>query len=312
MSGRGFAVTSIALALCATLAGCTNRGMTPTARSLEVVATIYPLCDWIRVISGSKAEAYCLLKPGANPHTYEPQPRDAQSIERAALFVMVGEGLEPWAEKLAASAPNAKIVRLGQGLATIGADVGRVEPNTRGADHDVEDNNPHVWMSPRLARVMVSRLADNMAQADPPNARLYRANAAAYNRQLVSLEAEVKLRLAPFRGRQVITFHSAFDYLLQDVGLKLKASIEPYPGKEPSAQYLQQIVLWMRASNIRTVFAEPQFSPKAAQVIASEVGGQVLVLDDLGDPDDPTRDTYIKLIRYDTGQLVKALGGDTP
>ncbi len=305
----------MALVICASLSGCGPRGRPQAVdrrATLIAVATIYPLYDWLRVLGGDEVEAHCLLRPGDSPHTYAPQPQDAQILGRAALLVMVGKGLEPWAEKLGTSVAGLRIIKLGEGIGALGDDEyerheGDIDQR---AGHDHPEGNPHVWLSPRLAIMMVERLAEALSKADPANADAYYSRSEAYIRELAALEDEMKARLALYRGRRVVTCHAAFDYLLDDVGLALQASIQPYPGKEPSARYLEALVTWMREHNVKTVFAEPQLSPKAANVIASEVGGKVVILDPLGDPADPGRDSYLKMMRYNTEQLAYGLGGE--
>ena len=54
---------------------------------------------------------------------------------------------------------------------------------------------------------------------------------------------------------------------------------------------------------MRVIFAEPQLSPKAAQVIADEIGGEVLLLDPLGGGE---LSRYVDLIRFNASALAKA------
>jgi zinc transport system substrate-binding protein len=172
---------------------------------------------------------------------------------------------------------------------------------------DKEGVNPHVWMDPQRAAIMVGALEKAFAEADPPHADLYHRNALAYQAQLRRLSDKIVQQAKPYRGRSVITFHNAFSYLLDRCGLGLAGSIEPFPGKEPSAEYLQALTATARRLGQRVIFAEPQLSPKAARVIANEIGGEVAILDDSGNPSDPRRATYTALVQYDVDQIVRAV-----
>jgi zinc transport system substrate-binding protein len=85
--------------------------------------------------------------------------------------------------------------------------------------------------------------------------------------------------------------------------------IEELPGKEPSAGEIADLVELIAEQGVKVVFAEPQFSPRAAEAIAEESGGEVkvMVLDPLGDPEDPEWDTYMKMMRKDVGIMEEAM-----
>ena len=85
------------------------------------------------------------------------------------------------------------------------------------------------------------------------------------------------------------------------------AIIEESPGREPTPAHIRTVIDTVRRYGCRAVFAEPQFSPKAAEAIASESGAQVLFLDPLGGPGLPDRDTYLKLMRYNLAQMTAAM-----
>ena len=44
---------------------------------------------------------------------------------------------------------------------------------------------------------------------------------------------------------------------------------------------MHAVIDFARKNNIKVIFIEPQYSPKSAEVIASEINGKVLKIDDL-------------------------------
>ncbi len=58
---------------------------------------------------------------------------------------------------------------------------------------------------------------------------------------------------------------------------------------------------------VKAIFAEPQFSTKAADAIAGDSGAEVLLLDPIGGPGLAGRDSYIALMRYNVGQMGEAM-----
>jgi zinc transport system substrate-binding protein len=164
--------------------------------------------------------------------------------------------------------------------------------------------NPHVWLSPRNAIHQVEAIREALIRADPSGAEVYQANASAYIAELEALDKEIREAVASFSSRRFIAFHAAWVYFARDYGLEQAAVIERMPGQEPSPAEIAAIVERARAMQARAIFAEPQFSTKAAQVIAEESGAQVLYLDPLGQPPDYR---YLDLMRFNLREMSRAL-----
>jgi ABC-type Zn uptake system ZnuABC Zn-binding protein ZnuA len=150
----------------------------------------------------------------------------------------------------------------------------------------------------------VEMIRDALIDADAEGEPVYRANADRYLGELAALDGEIRETAAGFSGCQFIAFHSAWVYFARDYGLEQAAVVERTPGAEPSPAEIVEIVKTARAIGAKAIFAEPQFSPKAAEVIAEESGAQVLFLNPLGLPPDYH---YLDLMRYNLGEMAKAL-----
>ncbi len=296
------ALLAVCLAACA---GCSRQpAQAPSpapqpAKRLTVIATIFPLADWARQVGGQRVSVSHLLAPGTSPHLFEPTPADTMAVASSDLFVCVGLGLEHWVEKLvhAQSGSGPKVVRLGETL-----------PRS-----ELISGDPHVWLDPALAAEMVQHLAKAMAELDPQNASAYTQRARQYAQTLKDLAAECARMLSNLPSRRVVTYHPAFTYLFRRCGIEVVATIETSPGQHPSAAELAEIARIMRRTGTKVVCIEPQFPSKLAETLAAEVGAKIVLLDPLGDPSDPQRNSYVKLIRYNVRQLAKALseaGGD--
>jgi zinc transport system substrate-binding protein len=279
------------------LAGCAPpRG--PAAAAKPVVAvSIYPLADWVREIAGDAVQVTCILPPGGNPHTFEPTPQTAEEVELASLRVVIGLGLDDWAQTLAA--PHAETLVLSEGLQTV--------PMIGDEPSEANGPNPHLWLDPVRAVQMLDRLIPALEKIAPGSKAQIEQRGRAYQSQLRALGDEMGKVCQPYHGRQIITMHNAYDYFLLRCGLPQERVIATFPGKEPSARYLEDLGLWARQNKIRVIFAEPVFSTKAAEVLAREINGKVLLLDDLGNSEDPQRDTYVKLIHWDLQNLLQGL-----
>ena len=282
---------SLAVAACAG-----GAGPSPTAGGrLLVAASIAPLADFARQVGGDHVQVITLVPPGASPHTYELTPSQVQQVARARLLVLNGVGLEYWADKLIEGAdnPNLIVVDTSQGIEVLAGAAGE------------HGGNPHLWLDPENAIVQVNHIRDALVQADPAHADDYRANAERYIGELRALDREIASEVATWSSRQFIAFHPAWVYFARRYGLVQAAVIEESPGREPSPANVARIVKTAKRIGAKAIFAEPQFSPKAAQVIAEESGAQVLFLDPLGSNlDNPS---YLSLMRYNVAQMAKAL-----
>ncbi len=289
--GLGLIVT---VSLLLALAGCQ---VLPVEAKLKVVASIFPLADFVSNIGGEKVEVITLLPTGASPHTYEPKPRQVKEIARAKVFVKNGLGLEFWAEKVvrAAANPNLMIIDASEGISPIG-------------DEHHGGANPHVWLDPVLARQQVKNITQALIQADPVNKEFYEKNAAQYLASLEALDKKIRETVTNFSIREFIAFHPAWTYFAQRYGLVEAATIEEAPGKEASPAHIKNVIDTAKKLGVKAIFAEPQFNPKAAKRIAEEVSAQVLFLDPLGGPELKDRNSYLKLMSYNLEQMNEAMG----
>ena len=281
--------------LLALLVAACAAGAPPIADRLLIAASIAPLADFARQVGGDHVSVVTLVPPGASPHTYELTPSQVEQVARARLLVLNGVGLEYWADKLVKGAGNPKliVVDTSQGIEILDGDSGAL------------GGNPHVWLDPQNAIVQVEHIRDALIQSDPAHAEVYRNRALAYVAQLQALDREVAAETGTWSSRQFIAFHPAWAYFARRYGLEQAAVIESSPGREPSPAEVARIVETAKRIGARAIFAEPQFSAKAAQTIAEETGAAVLFLDPLGSSlVDPS---YLSLLRYNVAQMSVAL-----
>ncbi|HIP97467.1 MAG TPA: zinc ABC transporter substrate-binding protein [Anaerolineae bacterium] len=286
------------------LSGC---GGTPAASpgKVKVAVSIAPLADLARQVGGEHVTVTTLVPPAASPHTYEPTPAQVKEVAQADVLALIGLGFEFWAEDVIESAanPGLVVVYTSEGIEVIREHEGREGEHEEHEGHEV--GNPHVWLDPQNAMVQVRHIRDALVEADPAHRTEYEANAEAYLAQLEALDEEIAARVATWSHREFIAFHPSWVYFARRYGLVQAAVIERTPGKEPSPAEVAEIIETARRIGARAVFAEPQFSPRAAETIAAESGAQVLFLNPLGGAERPT--SYLEMMRYNVGQMEKAL-----
>ncbi len=281
---------------------------------LPVSASILPLGDFCQNLGGDRVSVQVLIPPGASPHVFEPSPASVAQTLESRVLVYVGAGLDPWVERLLKTQRSAKqvVVAAVAGIPLI-QDVGNHGHEAHGAKehgeaehHHHEGGNPHVWLDPVLAQDICRRITRAFIQADPGHRQHYEARLSMYLDKLAKLHQDITAKVATFSRRDYVTFHPAFAYFARRYGLKEIGVIAAAPGREPSPRHLQKIITTIKTTGARAVFAEPQLSPRVAEVIAQEAGIQVLFLDPLGGRPPYGRD-YLELMRHNLEVFAEVL-----
>jgi zinc transport system substrate-binding protein len=260
---------------------------------IRAVTTIPSTTAWLRALGGDAVEAETLLPPGASPHVWQPSVASMRMLADADLRVTVGGGMEPWAQQLlsASSRPGQHDVVLVDELELMGL-LGPEESSAEhlqvgsGPEHDHGPVNPHVWLSPRLARPLCARLADVLIDLAPDHRAEIERRSAAMQSQLASLESDCARRRALWQGRKIVTFHAAWDHLAEDLGLTVAGVIEPSPGVEPSPAQMRALIDLVRDAGVNAIIAEPQFNDATARRLSEATGVPLVVLNPTGQRDE--------------------------
>jgi len=287
-------------------------GSAGEVRKVKVVATIFPYADWAERIGGNHVEVTCLLPPGASPHTFELTTKHARVIQHAQLLIYNGTGLDDWVGRLVEASANKNLVRLALGeqfpLAPIpvslGSAVGDADGGGGHAHHEHGHNTASggMWLDPMRAVRMVDLIAEALGRMDRAHSDHYRLRARHYWTQLDRLDRMYRRRLAGVKGG-FIMFHEVFVYLFRRYGVQVHGVVEPYPGKEPSVEYIRKLTADVAGKSVAGVLSEPQLSEKAAGVLAEQIGTRLIRVDPIGGKNVPKRDSYVALMNYNLEQL---------
>ena len=173
--------------------------------------------------------------------------------------------------------------------------------------HDEDGDDPHIWLNPLNAKVMVREIARNLAKVDPSNTATYKNNADAMLTQIDSVSAKISATLEPVRGRPFIVFHDAYQYFEDRFGLQAAGSITTSPEVMPGAARIKEMQKRVRDLGAVCVFSEPQFTPKLVSVVTEGSAAKQGVLDPLGAALSPGPDLYITLIKNIAGSMATCL-----
>jgi zinc transport system substrate-binding protein len=232
------------------------------ADKLIAFVSVLPQADFVRQLGGEKVEVNVMMPPGANEHSYEPDSGQLKALSQADFYVKVGSlpFEDAWMERFMAANKDMLVVGSSQSIELI-------------------DDNPHIWLSPRLVKLQAQGITEAMIKLDPENRDYYQERNQAFLQQLDSLDKEITEILSSVKGKSFLVYHPAWGYFARDYGLK-EVGIEEH-GKEPGAGEMARIIEYAKQHNIKTVFASTQHSTRSAEAVASELGGKVVVIDPL-------------------------------
>jgi zinc transport system substrate-binding protein len=240
-----------------------NLGLISKEEKIGVVVSILPLAEFVEQVGKDKVEVTVIVPPGADPHLFELTPVQLKKISQAQLYVEVGSGLNfelTWMDKIKLIYKDMLICNSSIGITLV-------------------DKDPHIWLSPRNAKTMVENISEALTKIDPLSQKYFKKNSIEYINKLDILDKEIKARLEGVKNRRFISYHSSWGYFAKEYDL-IQIAIEN-EGKEPSAASLAHIIDQTRAFNISIILVSPQYNMKSAEVVAKEVGAQIIIADDL-------------------------------
>jgi ABC transporter, substrate-binding protein len=268
-----------------------------------VTASILPTKYFIEQIAGDTLEVNVMVGRGADPHSYEPKPKQMSELERSALYFAVGIDFEnAWLDRFSKTFKNLKIVKTQEGIEKI-AMSGEHEHHEH-HDHDAHDKgeagehkhhdheheehghhhehgalDPHVWLDPQLVKIQARNIANALVENFPQNAEIYKQNLAKFEARLDELDAFIADKLKGLKSREFIVYHPSWGYFAKRYNLE-QIAIE-IEGKEPKPADLAELIEEAKEHEVKAIFVAPQFSKKAAGLIAKQAGANVVEIDQL-------------------------------
>ena len=267
---------------------------------LGVFVSVLPLKFFVERIGGEHVEVKVMVQPGHSPVTYEPTPRQMAALSTARAYIRIGVPFETlWMGRIHDINPELEIIDPRDGIDLLpmqyqALDIGNSGHSSHAHSHGSGD--PHVWLDPSLVKTISTNIRDHLVRIDPDNSKAYEQNTAELLRELDELDTDIRQLTVNIAKRKFLVFHPAWGYFARAYGLE-QISVE-YEGKEPGPSTLANLIEAAKRLDISTVFVQKQFSIRAANTLAEELEGQVVVLD-------PLAEDYFENLR----QAAKAISG---
>lgn len=273
--------------------------LTAARADLKVASLSTITTDLARQVGGSNVSVSGIIKPGIDPHEFEPTPGDVKTVADADLVLYTGKGLEGYLTKLEEGAGGSnKFVNLGKDI-----------PSLTMTEDGKSVEDPHWWHSVANMKLATRVVAEAFEKADRSHAESYRKNESAYLSSLDELQRWIRVKLTelPRERRKLVTSHDSLGYFAHDYGFTIYPVKGISTSEDPSSQHVKEIIGVIKNQGVKAVFFETIENPRAVTQISSESGtqtGGTLYSDGLGETE---ASTYESMMRHNVETIVDGL-----
>ncbi|MDP4205973.1 MAG: zinc ABC transporter substrate-binding protein [Bacteroidota bacterium] len=258
---------------------CQRAGRRPGDKLL-VTVSILPQKYFIEQIAGNLVDVNVLIAKGMSHEDYSPTPRQLQEIEKSTAYIQIGElGFEKiWVPKIASMNSRMKIYNCSEGINYLrfaGESNHEVEHSSENSEYGGYD--PHTWMSPKCVKMIAANVFKELKELLPSHKQELEKNYTAFINRIDNIIQMADQKLGNRSGHKFMIFHPALGYLAHDYGLE-QISLE-HEGKEPSTRHLKAVIDQAKASGIKVIFVQKEFSMSQSQTVSKEIGGKVIQID---------------------------------
>ncbi|MEJ5349233.1 MAG: zinc ABC transporter substrate-binding protein [Desulfosoma sp.] len=275
---------------------------------LHVFVSLAPQKEFVERLAGDRVKVTVLVPSGTDPHTFEPSPEHMKGLSQASLYFAIGFPFEKnLLSRIRSLNPHLKVVQTDQGLLKIPmhghfhsedqvtasheSHAGEKREETRqetskhhaaSHGHEAGEPDPHVWLSPPMVMNMARTMSLALMEADPEDRAGYEARYISFLMGVAALDLEIsRIFLNAKPPRAFYVFHPSWGYFAEAYGLQ-QVAVE-FEGKEAKPHHLKEIIASGKQAGVRTLFVQPQFSKKAAEMVAKEMGAKLEVIDPLAE-----------------------------
>ncbi len=265
----------------------------------QIAATIFPLYDIAQNIAPADIKVALIVPPGASPHTFEPKPSSVSQLQNTKIIFAIGHGLDDWTQTIAGSV-NAPVILVDKNI--------NLRPSAVTHDHDADDHHgdeldPHYWLSITNVKIIATNMAHEMKISFPDKKHEIETNLQNYLHQLDAADIQIRENLSTLTNRQIITLHDAWYYFAAEYDLTIVGTFEPTAGREPTPQYLIELMQAIEKSGTKTLYSEPQLSISGLESFITDNNLSLAVLDPIGGL--APKDTFINLMLYNAETIAQ-------
>ncbi len=279
------------LLLLGMLVGCSKKeaSTSPNAKP-RVLVSIAPYAYFVGRIAKETVSIQNLVPLGANPHMFEPSPREVQQAYGGALWIRIGE---PFEEKIATvlkeQNPKLSVVEIWKEVTLLTLDEDEEELCQHGHHHHEDAKDRHIWLSLRLAKAQATRIEEELVRLLPAHRAFYEKNLQQFLEDLDKLDEEFSALFTPLQGSAILVSHPAFGYFCHDYKL-VQLSVE-CEGKDPLPQDVSRILQRAEEAHVQSALVQTSYNNKGTELIAEKLEIPIYSID-------PYSGDYLNNMRY--------------
>jgi zinc transport system substrate-binding protein len=236
-----------------------------------VAVSIVPQENFVKKVGGDNVEVITMIPPGYSPANYAPTPKELMQFSDAEIYFTIGVPTEK-----VNILPEVESFNEDMKVVSLQDEVEKIYPARY---FSPETRDPHIWMSPKRAIVMVDTIQKELSALDPQNEEYYKSNAEKYKNELYRLDEQLKEITENMSNRTFFIFHPALGYFADDYNLNMYALEKD--GKDATPKTLQELIDIAKKENIRVIFYQAEIDSKQTAAFAEEIGGKSLKVNPL-------------------------------
>jgi zinc transport system substrate-binding protein len=288
----------------------------------RVLVSFTPLYCFTKAVAGDDVKVLSLLTT-IGPHDHKPTADDALAARKADLFLVNGLDLDDFVTRVANNSgnPNKDLIKkVGDAIPEdklIHTEEEDPKEKEKGKKHDHEhgEHDPHVWLGPDTAILMVKEICKLLQEKDPSRKKTYQDNADAYVKKIQQLHADGLKALKNVKNKKFVTNHESFRYFARAFGLTVLDSIQTQPGVTADAGQMAKLIKLCEDEKVRVIAVEPQYSRAGAEALRDNLKGkkldvEIIELDPIetaADRASLTPNYYLEKMKANIDTLVKHL-----
>lgn len=250
---------------------------------INVFVSIPPQKFLVEQIGGDKVSVNIMVKPGSNPETYEPTPKQMAALNESQLYFQIGVPFESvWIDRIRQTNRQLKVISCCKNLVT-----------TEESSHELD---AHVWTSPENVKKFASVIKDTLINQQPDNKLFYERKYSLLTDRLNELDIYIRNKLSNLNNRFLIVSHPSWGYFAYTYNLK-QISIEQH-GSEIRAKELSRLIEFAKSENIKSVYIQKQVNNASARILANEINARLIELD-------PLAENYIENMQQVANSIAK-------
>ena len=254
------------------LSACT----TNSDHHADIVTSFFPIQSLVSAVRDKET----VVIVDSEAHDFEPTAKQRAQISEAKQFYYHGLGMEFWFSD--DMVKDGKAIELSENM-------------------NVLPSDPHTWLDPYNAMVMLDTILINLKEIEPETA----TKGQEVREEITQLINEYDSVLSNHKGDIMMVDHLAFGYLADRYELVQKPIIAGVSEGEATIKEVIASVEIIKENNIKAIFVDPHHKTDVIDQIVKETGVEILPLYTMEQAVDDY--TYLDLLKMNLESLEKGL-----